>query len=269
MPIRFQVDGDFYDHPKTLDASDAAVALWTRAGSYSTAKLLDGFVPEGALARLSKQPDDAAAELVRRGLWRRVRGGFQFHQWEHRNLTRARVEADRDYERDKKRRQRGEAAREAKPQVEAPTVPKGQTGDGRGTPPGVPAVSVSMSESMSVSVSGQPLDPVPDPPDPSPQEPPPRCPKHLDDDDPPPCHACGDARRTLDTWRADQAAAQLRAAALARQRDAHDRAEANRLAIAACRLCDDRGYAGPLPCPHDPATTDRTRRGAAAADEPR
>jgi hypothetical protein len=102
------------------------------------------------------------------------------------------------------------------------------------------------------------------PPPPSAEEPPPRCPKHLDDDDPPPCHACGDARRSLDAWRADQAAAQARATALARQRAAHDRAEANRLAIAACRLCDDRGYLGGQPCPHDPDAPARTRRGAAA-----
>lgn len=110
MPVRFQVDPDFYDHPKVIGLSDAAVALWARAGSYSTAKLLDGFVPEHALAMLSRTPDEAAAELVARGLWRRTKGGFRFHQWADRNLTRERVEADRKSDRDRKRRTRSHGA---------------------------------------------------------------------------------------------------------------------------------------------------------------
>lgn len=78
MPIRFQVDGDFYDHPKAIGLSDAATALWVRAGSYSTAKLLDGFVPEDALVLCSRTPQEASGELVRRGLWRRVGDGYRF-----------------------------------------------------------------------------------------------------------------------------------------------------------------------------------------------
>src|SRR6266498_2105747 len=150
MPIRFQVDPDFYDHPKTIDLSDAATALWTRAGSYSTAKLLDGFVPDGALVRLSKVPDEASGELVRRRLWRRVRGGFQFHQWGERNLTRERIEDDRRHEREKKRRQRAEGRGNTNQQVNPQSVPmghsQGQDRDSRGSPNG----SVSVSESVSL-----------------------------------------------------------------------------------------------------------------------
>jgi hypothetical protein len=87
MPIRFQVDPDFYDHPKAIGMSDAATALWVRAGSYSAAKTTDGFVAESVLALLSQTPAEAARELVRRGLWSRVKGGYRFHQWEARNLT--------------------------------------------------------------------------------------------------------------------------------------------------------------------------------------
>jgi uncharacterized OB-fold protein len=107
MPVRFQVDSDFYDHPKSTDASDAAVALWTRAGSYSAAKLLDGFVPDAMLARLSQTPEDAAQELVRRRLWKRVKGGYRFHEWEERgNLTRDRVETYRQRDRERKKAER-------------------------------------------------------------------------------------------------------------------------------------------------------------------
>lgn len=164
MPVRFQVDPDFYDHPKSIDLSDAAVALWTRAGSYSVAKLLDGFVPDAMLARLSKTADEASQELMRQGLWRRTKGGFQFHQWKERNpLTRARIEADREYERDKKRRQRGtssEGSESSNTQASgtdvSPPVPPGHLGDTTGTPPGVPTQSDSDSDSDSDSSKNTP-----------------------------------------------------------------------------------------------------------------
>lgn len=172
MPIRFQVDGDFYDHPKSIGMSDAAVALWTRAGSYSAAKLLDGFIAEHVLSTLSRTPDEAAAELVARGLWRRVRGGFQFHQWDHRNLTKAQIEAEREYERNRKRAQRSAG----KPQVNGHPVPPGLH-------PGIPNMShpdsascpddsVSVSMSVSKSVSGPGTGRQPSPPAYAPAPPP-------------------------------------------------------------------------------------------------
>lgn len=209
MPVRFQVDPDFYDHPKTLDVSDAAVALWTRAGSYSVAKLLDGFVPASMLARLSKapNPEEVALELVREGLWKRTKGGFQFHQWEQRNpLTRARVEADRGYERDKKRRQRQSASERTESENVQPTnghvpppVPAGQVGDTTGSPGNVPPASVSVSVSMSESGSGHAANG-------GRPEPPARCTRHLNDPDPPPCGHCKDARQAHETWQANRRA---------------------------------------------------------------
>jgi hypothetical protein len=77
----FKVDDSFYEHPKAFDASDAAIALWLRAGTWSARNLTDGFVPTGMLARLSETGTAAAGELVARGLWRRVRGGHLFHDW--------------------------------------------------------------------------------------------------------------------------------------------------------------------------------------------
>ena len=191
MPIRFQVDHDFYDHPKVLGMSDAAFALWVRAGSYSAAKTSDGFVAEDALSLFSATQQEAAQELVQRGLWRRVKGGYRFHQWDHRNLTRARVEADREADRQRKRRDRKTAQQNGKPQVEPGIVRPDSIPDSARNPPGVRPVSVSVSVSESVSGSGR-------------GEPASRCPQHADDPDPPNCGRCADARKTHDRWEAER-----------------------------------------------------------------
>lgn len=232
MPIRFQVDGDFYDHPKTIDMSDAAVALWTRAGSYSAAKLTDGFVADAVLVRLSQTPAEASAELVRRGLWRRVRGGFQYHQWDQRNLLRARVEADREYDRKRKKAQRSTIegpSRDHRGPIEGPSSGRRETlaslGDETrsvrnvqataadvrsGLPPDIQpesgrspyrSVSVSVSESVSGSGHGPP------PPANGRASPPPsRCQEHLQAPTSAPCRACGDARQAHETWQAQRRA---------------------------------------------------------------
>ena len=265
MPIRFQVDPDFYDHPKAIGMSDAATALWVRAGSYSAAKLSDGFVAEAALSLLSRCPEEAAGELVMRGLWRRVKGGYRFHQWSPRNLTRARVEADKTADRLRKQSERKAAGQNPKPQVNDQIVQPDSAPDSRGSPNGVHPLSVSESVSESVSGSGHGSAPPPTSLSVVGQEPPRQCPKHLDDPDPPNCHNCGEARKAHEAWEADEQQRQLRRDQERRHREALERAEVVRLAIANCRDCDDGGY---LPtgavCPHDPSVSDRARRGAAA-----
>jgi hypothetical protein len=77
----FKVDDSFYDHPKVFDLPDSAVALWTRAGCWSARNLTDGFVPAGITARLCDDHLAAVRELVERGLWKRTRGGYRFHDW--------------------------------------------------------------------------------------------------------------------------------------------------------------------------------------------
>lgn len=80
--LRFTADDDFHDHPLTWDLPDGAVALWSRAGSWSARNRKDGFVPAPMLARFCGDPVPAAGELCRRGLWQRVRGGYQFRDWD-------------------------------------------------------------------------------------------------------------------------------------------------------------------------------------------
>lgn len=211
MPIRFQVDGDFYDHPKVLGISDAAVALWTRAGSYSANKLTDGFIAEHVLVTLSKTPSEAAEELRSRGLWRRVKGGYRFHQWDERNLTKARVQADQEADRARKKAKRTatRTERQAEGQNENPQVkgrnvrPESERNPGgiQADSDRIPGRSVSVSVSESVSGSGHGARPpnTASPDDPGPR-PPDTCPEHQDDPDPPACRRCKTAREKAETW---------------------------------------------------------------------
>lgn len=102
----FRVDDSFYDHPKMYDAPDCAVALWTRAGSWSARSLTDGFVPTGMLARFTSDHATAARELVHRGMWERVKGGYRFHDWHDYQPTREAVEKERKHKAERQRRWR-------------------------------------------------------------------------------------------------------------------------------------------------------------------
>lgn len=77
----FKVDDTLHSHPKAAAASLAALGLWTVAGSWSGNHLTDGFVPDHMIPLLSRGQSELARELVAAGLWRRARGGYQFHQW--------------------------------------------------------------------------------------------------------------------------------------------------------------------------------------------
>ena len=91
----FNVDDSFYDHPKAWDAPDCAVALWTRAGSWSSRNLTDGFVPAGMPARFCGDHEAAVRELLERGLWMRTKGGYTFHDWTDWNQSKEAVKAKR------------------------------------------------------------------------------------------------------------------------------------------------------------------------------
>ena len=163
MPVRFQVDPDFYDHPKVLGMSDAAVSLWTRAGSYSVAKSTDGFVAETVLVHALRSTLEVADELVHRGLWQRRKGGFQFHEWSKRNLTKERIEADREADRDRKRAVRESGRQKRNTQVNGRFVrpdtdrtPDGLQPDSEGIPGSSVSLSVSVSESLKKTSSPAP-----------------------------------------------------------------------------------------------------------------
>lgn len=134
----FNVDDGFADHPKTIRVGNAAVGLWTRAGSWCAKQLTDGFVPR-EIASLYGTPAQAG-RLVSSGLWMEVDGGYQFHQWgeEGRNPTRKEVEKRRRSEAERKQRWRETKA----PKTEEPQVDDSCPGGTQASvPPSVPRVS--------------------------------------------------------------------------------------------------------------------------------
>lgn len=121
MPY-FAVDDGMYDHPKFDGLSDAAVALWAKAGSWSMRYLTDGHVPADRVRKLGYEME-AAEELVRRGLWcgllDGLQAGFRFHEWEKHQNSKAEVEKARDRWREEKRIKRA-AKSDRKPEMSGP-----------------------------------------------------------------------------------------------------------------------------------------------------
>lgn len=99
----FKIDDGFWSHPKILELSDAAVALWVRAGSYCAGHLTDGVVKRSTLRMLGADRD-AATELVLAGLWDTNSDGvWSFHDWEDYQPTREEVLKDRAAAAERKR----------------------------------------------------------------------------------------------------------------------------------------------------------------------
>lgn len=100
----FKVDDGFWSHPKTATLSDAAVALWVRAGAYSCQHLTDGLIVRPVLRMVGTV--EAAGELVEAGLWLHHPDGWVFHDWSDYQPTKADVEADRAAARERMRERR-------------------------------------------------------------------------------------------------------------------------------------------------------------------
>lgn len=75
----FKVDDQLAFHSKTVMAGNEAMGLWVRAGSWASAHLTDGFVPNH-MAKAMASPDSANA-LVMAGLWAESDDGYRFHDW--------------------------------------------------------------------------------------------------------------------------------------------------------------------------------------------
>lgn len=100
----FKVDDGFWSHPKVLNLSDEAVALWVRAGSYCCQHLTDGFVSSKILRVLGEEK--AASELVDSGLWKEIKTGYKFHDWAEYQETSDAVKERRKQARDRMRKVR-------------------------------------------------------------------------------------------------------------------------------------------------------------------
>lgn len=101
----FKVDDAFWAHPKVLALSDAAIALWVRAGSYCAQHLTDGKVPAAVLPML-RSDEFIASDLVSAGLWLNTPDGYEFHDWAKYQPTRESIEAERELWRERQRASR-------------------------------------------------------------------------------------------------------------------------------------------------------------------
>lgn len=111
----FRVDDNADDHPKFHAAGNAAIGLWTRCGAWSMRQLTDGYVP-GWVAERYGTPAQIR-RLVEVGLWDEKDDGYVFHDWQDRQPSRAKVEADRAAAaaRQARARERRDAARPVTP----------------------------------------------------------------------------------------------------------------------------------------------------------
>jgi hypothetical protein len=227
--------------------------------------LTEGRIP-AKIARTLGTPEQAA-RLVKAGLWvenvSENEKEFVFHEWGTRQLSAEQI-SDRRRKRSEAGRKGGTSRKGGKPEAtneantQASASANAQASDQakpkqNGTPVPVPVLSVVTREGNDTLADARNLS----------DEPPRRCPKHIDHDDPPPCGACAETRRANDTWNlAKRQAEQDRANAAAADRIQASRALAQ--TIAACDLCDEDGYIGTVICSHNPAQADTNARGMAA-----
>jgi hypothetical protein len=120
----FKIDDGFWSHPKTLQLSDGAQALWMRAGSWSMHQLTDGYIPNYSLPILSAKKR-FVDELLAVSLWIPAKDGNQFHDWDVYQPTRERVEADRRAAADRKALSREKSQHPSR--VTGNEVPEGVT----------------------------------------------------------------------------------------------------------------------------------------------
>lgn len=130
----FLVDDKSHSHPKFLAASNAAIGLWVKCGAWIAEHLTDGNVP-GGLVKQMRGTKAQVDSLVNAGLWHAAghdcprcpqpaEGDFHMHDYAtegHGNKQRTDVERAREYEREKKAKQRAGQPRGPQP----PQPPQG------------------------------------------------------------------------------------------------------------------------------------------------
>lgn len=220
-----------------------------RAGELKRA----GFIPEESLPKLARRRRYAASveALLAAGLWTKVDGGYRITNWDHWQSSLDALTRRRTADRERQRRRRASAAE--------PTADSGMSRD-------IDSSSRDMSRDVTDTEregerEGVKVGDIAHPYAYTREAPPPKCPRHLNDPNPPPCGPCGDARKARQAWDRDRAAADARA----RQQQAQDHAATLRAAIDACRRCDRTGLIHGKPCPHDDHVAERIQRGLAAA----
>jgi hypothetical protein len=92
----FKVDDGFHHSAKVLSIPRAiraeALGAWILGGTWSADNMTDGFIPCPVLLDWPVS-EEAVQALVDAGLWDRVEGGIQFHDWCEYQPTREQLEA--------------------------------------------------------------------------------------------------------------------------------------------------------------------------------
>lgn len=107
-----KLDDTFPDHPKVLDAGDEASWLFVCALCYCSRHLSDGFIPEGAVGRLTglSRLQRHVTRLLDVGLWVRADGGYRVHGYSEWQRTRESIEAEREAGKERAKRSRERTA---------------------------------------------------------------------------------------------------------------------------------------------------------------
>lgn len=184
----FKVDDSFHSHPKVLAAPPAALGLWVVAGSWSGSNLSDGFVPDHVLPRLLPDAATLAKQLATAGLWKRVRGGYRFHDWGDFNPQRTVIEEERKAARERMRKLRSGR--------KVPDRPGNGSGEHRANVRALFATPTRPDPILGGALSRSTYDRAH-----AASEPPsPRCPEHEGRPADGPCGRCADARRNRERW---------------------------------------------------------------------
>ena len=167
----FKVDDGFHGHPKVVEISLAAVGIWALAGSWCAKYLTDGVITLRAIERMGGD-DPLAQELVVRGLWLEIAGGFMFKDWAEYQPLKVAIAAERLAARDRMTAVRAQR-KGVRPNFEESS----------------PEVRIAPSHPIPSHPGGAPT---------GAETPPSRyCTKHPNGTDES-CRGCGDARRVFD-----------------------------------------------------------------------
>ena len=96
-----KIDDQFPQHPKIIRAGPLGMALQVAALCYANRYLTDGFIPKDSVPLLlsfngTYPPDVLAAKLVEVGIWTQAPGGYQIHDYDKYQPTKAQVLAERE-----------------------------------------------------------------------------------------------------------------------------------------------------------------------------
>ena len=231
----FYVDDGFSDSKPVMAMPDrhrlAACGLWVLAGSWSAKEETDGFVPDAKLRQLRSRPNliDVLTESspTSDGLCTKVVGGIQFNSWSKWQKTRAELVEKRHEAAERQRNSRC-GKRKGRNAVTSSDSEMSQC-DSRVTDS---VTEESVTHPVTRDPHARARRPDPTRPDPTRSssgylsggvaqvaatEPPLRCSRHMNHDNPPNCIACRDARVANEAWHAGELdrRRQARAAAVA------------------------------------------------------